>query len=111
MVWSQDDPATEAVAQIDDSHTAAEPNNIGESCSKCHDKDLQQGGAETQHRSNYSVREARDTKLNGFLHYINPQEELLTFSQVIKSAACNNVIRSCAPAHLGLTLYFWKNVR
>lgn len=79
MVWSQDDPATEAVAQIDDSHTAAEPNNIGESCSKCHDKDLQQGGAETRHRSNYSVREARDTKLNGLLHYINPQEELLTF--------------------------------
>lgn len=40
MVWSKDDPATEAVAQIDDSHTAAEPNHTGESCSKCHDKDI-----------------------------------------------------------------------
>lgn len=40
MVWSQDDPATEAVAKIDDGHAAAEPNHIRERCSKCHDQDL-----------------------------------------------------------------------
>lgn len=40
VVWSQDNPATEAVAQIDDGHAAAEPNHIRERCSKCDDQDL-----------------------------------------------------------------------
>lgn len=40
MVWSQDDPATEAVAQIDDGHTAAEPNNVRKGCSERHNQDL-----------------------------------------------------------------------
>lgn len=40
MVRSQDDPAAEAVAQIDDGHAAAEPNDVGKSCSECHDQDL-----------------------------------------------------------------------
>lgn len=40
MIWSQNDPPTEAVAQIDDSHTAAEPDHIRESCSERHDQDL-----------------------------------------------------------------------
>lgn len=40
MVWSQDDPATEAVAQIDDSHAAAEPDNIWKGCSESHNQDL-----------------------------------------------------------------------
>lgn len=29
MVWSQDDPATETVTEIDDGHTEAEANHIG----------------------------------------------------------------------------------
>lgn len=41
MVRSQHDPAAEAVAQIDDSDTAAEANYIRKRCPKCHDQDLQ----------------------------------------------------------------------
>ena len=40
MVRSQDDPATEAVAQIDDGHTEAEPNHVGQRNSKCDDQNL-----------------------------------------------------------------------
>lgn len=40
MIRSQNDPPTEAVAQIDDSHTAAEANDTGEGGSECHDQDL-----------------------------------------------------------------------
>lgn len=40
MIRSQNDPATEAVAQIDDSHTAAEANDTGEGGSERHDQDL-----------------------------------------------------------------------
>lgn len=40
MVRTQDDPATEAVAKIDDGHTAAEPDYIRERCPKSHDQDL-----------------------------------------------------------------------
>lgn len=43
MVWSQDDPATEAVAKIDDSHAAAEANNIWKGCSQGHNQDLWKG--------------------------------------------------------------------
>lgn len=43
MVWSQDDPATKAVAQVDDSHAAAEPNNIWKGCSESHNQDLWEG--------------------------------------------------------------------
>lgn len=66
MVRSQNDPATEAVAQIDDSHTAAEPNHIGERCSKCHDQDL-----ETLHRSDYDVREQTQIRLTRMYHIIS----------------------------------------
>lgn len=43
MVWSQDDPATEAVAQVDDRHAAAEPNHIWKGCSESHNQDLWEG--------------------------------------------------------------------
>ena len=59
VVWAEDDPATEAVTQIDDGYTAAEPNHIGERCSKCDDEDLQcrsHGG-----RANYNGRRSRDS--------------------------------------------------
>lgn len=44
VIRPQNDPATEAVAQIDDSHTAAEANHTGEGCSECHDQDLWEPG-------------------------------------------------------------------
>lgn len=40
MVRSQDDPATEAVAQINDGHTEAEANHIGERYSERDDQNL-----------------------------------------------------------------------
>lgn len=40
VVRSQDDPAAETISQIDDSHTQAKANHIGQSCSKCDDQDL-----------------------------------------------------------------------
>lgn len=40
VIRPQNDPATEAVAQIDDSHAAAEANHTGEGSSQCHDQDL-----------------------------------------------------------------------
>lgn len=40
VVRSQDDPATEAVAQINDGHAAAEPNDVRKSCSESHNQDL-----------------------------------------------------------------------
>lgn len=40
VIGPQHDPATEAVAQVDDSHTAAEPDHVGERSSQGHDQDL-----------------------------------------------------------------------
>lgn len=40
VIRSQDDPATEAVAQVDDGHAAAEPNDVRKGCSESHDQDL-----------------------------------------------------------------------
>lgn len=40
VIRSQNDPPTEAVAQVDDSHTAAEANDTGEGGPERHDQDL-----------------------------------------------------------------------
>lgn len=40
MVGPQDDPAAEAVAQVDDRHTAAEADDVGESSTEGHNQDL-----------------------------------------------------------------------
>lgn len=41
MVRSEHDPSTEAVTQVDDGYTAAEPDDVGERRSKSDDEDLQ----------------------------------------------------------------------
>lgn len=40
VIGPQHDPAAEAVAQVDDSHTAAEPDHVGERSSQGHNQDL-----------------------------------------------------------------------
>lgn len=40
MIGPQHDPATEAVAQVDDSHAAAEAHDAGQSHPQCGDEDL-----------------------------------------------------------------------
>jgi len=40
MVWSQHDPSTEAVAQVDDSHAAAEADDVREGHPQRDDEDL-----------------------------------------------------------------------
>lgn len=40
VIRSQDDPAAEAVAQVDDGHAAAEANDAGEGGAERHDQDL-----------------------------------------------------------------------
>lgn len=40
MVGPQHDPATEAIAQVDDSHTAAEAHDAGQGHSQCGDEDI-----------------------------------------------------------------------
>ena len=60
VVRSQDDPATEAVSQIDDGHAAAEPDHIGERCSKCHDQDLREAPRhETYERKTLEKKKGR----------------------------------------------------
>lgn len=41
MVWAKDNPATETVAQVYDSSTADETDNIWESCPQCQDENLE----------------------------------------------------------------------
>lgn len=43
MVGSQDNPATEAIAQVDDSHTAAETHDTGQCHTQRGNQDLQRG--------------------------------------------------------------------
>lgn len=40
MIWTNDDPATKAITQIDDSSTADETDNIWESCPECQDENI-----------------------------------------------------------------------
>lgn len=47
MVGSQDNPATEAIAQVDDSHTAAETHDTGQCHTQCGNQDLQRGNGTT----------------------------------------------------------------
>ena len=51
MIRPQDDPAAEAVAQVDDRHAAAEADDVGESSTEGHNQDLRargrEGGEET----------------------------------------------------------------
>lgn len=70
VVWSQYDPATEAVAEVNDGHAEAEANHIGKRSAKCDDQDL----CEAQ-------RQWTDQRA---------EKHCLTFPPVIKSAASNN---------------------
>lgn len=47
MVGPQDNPATEAIAQVDDSHTAAETHDTGQCHTQRGNQDLQRGNGTT----------------------------------------------------------------
>ena len=58
MVGPQHDPATEAIAQVDDSHTAAEAHDAGQGHSQCGDEDLWRGRQGTAVRAQPQPRQA-----------------------------------------------------
>lgn len=50
VVRSEDDPAAEAVAQVDDSDAAAEADHVGERCSERDDENLRQEKAQRRNK-------------------------------------------------------------
>lgn len=50
MVGAQHDPATEAIAQVDDSHTTAETHDAGQGHPQCGNENLWQGDGEASMR-------------------------------------------------------------
>lgn len=51
MVWSKDNPSTEAVAQVDDPGAADKPDNVRKGGPQCQDENLGIEKKKTGHRA------------------------------------------------------------